>query len=242
MIQKIVILTILLLGNNVFAQNGKDCVNEVVLLNELNDHKNDTALKDKSVRLSYSVRVTDWEDETTISNVKVYKKNYLMHFFSEQVNVYQDDREVLLILPLQKVALLNNNDKRLTNVKMTDAFFEMRNSFLDSCEVISCSTTDKNNKVLILKVIAKKVRDDIKITKITYEYNMEQKKIISVKLDYQNDYKLKQMLIVYKEFMVGAEYSFYPAKSYILDKKGNLLPKYKTYEFVDNRDKKSNSK
>lgn len=219
------------------AQTGKECVKEIIILNDLNSHRNDTLVKDKSIKITYTVKVINQDDESTISNVKVYKKGPKMFFTSEQVTVYQDEHEALLILPQQKVMFLNSMDKKLADLKLTDAFFEIRNSMLDSCDVISCEPRDNGVSRLVLKLPANKVkRVDNHIETITYEYNRASQKILSVKITFDGSYKLKQMFTVYKDFIVGADYNYVTPHTIVLDKKGNLLPKYAGWEFADNRD------
>jgi len=221
-----------------FAQTDKECINEVIELIKLNDYKNDTSLKGKNVFLNYSVKVTDWEDEVVTSSVKIYKKDGQLQMFSEQVNIYQDDREVLFIFPTQKLVVLNSTDKSLNNLKMTNYFYENRNDFLSNCEVIKCSILQGDIKQLVIKVNPIKVNEDVKIVQVTYNYNLVSKKIISTKVDYNSDYKLKQMFTTYIDFKVINDYKFYPAKSYYISKKGTTNPKYLGYQFMDNRDEK----
>jgi hypothetical protein len=220
-----------------FSQVGTECIKEIIMLNDLNDHRNDTSINNKCIKVAYSVRVTDQDNETTVSNVKVYKNGTKMHFSSEQVTIIQDDKEALMILPQQKLIFLNSMDKRMADIKLSQAFFEVRNSMLDSCEVSKFDVNTNGNKVAVLKMPKSKFkRNDLHINFITYEYNMVSKKIISVKIDYDSEYKMKQMFTVYKEFVVGAEFSFAQPKAYALDKKGNLLPKFAGWEFIDNRE------
>lgn len=220
-----------------FSQTGKDCIKEIIMLNDLSDHRNDTSINNKCIKVAYSVRVTDQDNETTVSNVKVYKNGAKMHFASEQVTIIQDDKEALMILPQQKLIFLNSMDKRMADVKLSQAFFDIRNTMLDSCDVTKLDVNTNGNKVAVLKIPKSKFkRDDLHINYITYEYNMESKKIISVKIDYDSEYKMKQMFTVYKEFVVGAEFSFSQPRFYALDKKGSLLSKFAGWEFIDNRE------
>jgi hypothetical protein len=224
------------------AQADRKCIEEILLFEDSNNLRNDSTVKNKNIYISYMVKVTDWEDMVTVSNVKIYKDENNMHFFSEQANLIQDQKEVLIVLPSQRILILNSTDKKLNNQRLNQEFFAIRKEFLDSCEVVKCENRDENNKVAVLKIRPEKTSPAIKIRTITYEYNTSEKKITSVTVDYTADYRIKQLYMNYKDMSLASTYSFMPLKSYYMDKKGNVLPKYKDYELVDNRDKKVKSK
>lgn len=225
-----------------YSQNDRKCIEEIIQFEDPNNLRNDSTVKSKNIHVSYQVKVSDWEGQVTLSNVRIYKDENNMHFFSEQANLFQDNKEVLIVLPSQKLIIINSTDKRLNNQRLNQEFFIVRKEFLDSCEVVKCENRDAENKIVVLKVHPDKTSPAIKIKNITYEYNIVQKKINSVTVDYRSDYKIKQLHMVYKDFNLASTYGFMPLKSYYLDKKGNVLTKYKDYEFVDNRDKKVKSK
>ena len=177
------------------AQNNKKCLEEVMALEELNNFRKDTAIDNKNIYMSYTVKATNWEDETTVSNVKLYKAENYMNFFSDQASIFMDEKEVFIIVPSQKLIIISSNSKELSNRKLNDEFFEMRRAFLDSAKVISCDTRNKVN-VVVLKVDEKKVDERIKISQITYEYSSEEKKIKSTKVIYDEDYKIKQLIYI----------------------------------------------
>jgi hypothetical protein len=223
-----------LASNSLFAQNNTICLEEVIALEELNSFRKDTAIDRKNIYMSYTIKATNWDDETSVSNVKLYRKGNYTHFFSEQATIYVDDKEALIIVPSQKLIILNSISKELNSRKLSDEFYDMRQDFLESCELVSCETTNKI-KTLVLKVDNTKVDESIKIRRMTYSYNNDEKKITSIKMNYDEDYKLKQFQILYKDLSLTSAYKFFSAKSLVMDKNGNLNAKYKDYELMDNR-------
>lgn len=237
------IIAVLLCATHFFAQKSDPCIQEVLEYENRSGNLNDTALENKNVFLSYTVKVTDWDDESTISNVKVYKMGTEMRFFSEQVNMYSNEKEVLVEIPEQKIIAINNALPNTTDKKKLDNFQELRREFLDSCELVSCESVGKNLRVLILRVSKRQLSEGVKIVEMRYEYDTELKKVLQVKTTYQPDYKLKSMLMIYRDFNTESTYKFSAFKNQFLDRKGQLISKYKEYELVDSRDKKTtNSK
>ncbi len=230
-------LIICFLPSLFIAQVDKICVKEIQEVIKADEARKDSVKQGKVLHLKYNVRVTDWEDETTLSNVNLYKNETHLHFFSEQANVYQDLTEAVVILPQQKIAFLSDMDKSLANFKMSDAFFQLRKGFLDSCQILQCGTKLGSVKTLVLKP---RLEEDgaLKITKLSYEYDLATKTVLQIKVEYNDEYKLKQMVITYKEFKVLDTYPFAKCTSYLLDKKGQVLAKYKDYELEDNRNPK----
>jgi hypothetical protein len=235
----IFVLAFLLQREVILAQSNNDCLKEVVALEEKNNYSNDTSITNKNIFISYSVKVTDWDDQIVVSNTKIYKKNEYMHFFSEQANIYQDAKEAVMILPQQRVAIINSTNKELLNTKINDAFFDMRRKFIDSCEVVRC---DNVGKIKTLELKVKKNDGSHNIASMIYEYDTDLGKILFVKINYNKDFKVKQIQINYKDFNLNSTYQFASARKYLVDNNGKLLPKLKGYEFVDNRDQKKKNK
>lgn len=234
------IIAILICATNFFGQKSDPCIQEVLDYENRTGNLDDTTLLNKNVFLSYTVKVTDWDDESTISNVKVHKMGTEMRFFSEQVNMYSNEKEVLVEIPEQKIIAINNalpnKDK-----KKSDNFQELRKEFLDSCELVSCESVGKSLRVLILRVNKRQLSDGVKIAEMRYEYDTDLKKVLQVKTTYQPDYKLKSMIMIYRDFNTESTYKFSSFKSQFIDRKGQLISRYKDYELVDSRDKKTTS-
>jgi len=230
---------LLLSSITALAQSKSECINEVLSYDSMNKPKADSA-GTQNTFVSYVLRVTNWDDETTTSNVKMYKKGDNMNFFSEQANIYMDEKEVLIIMPEQKVMVINTLNKQ-NKGGLNDDFFEMRRAFIDSCQVIKCEQKSPVSKTLVLKSRTR-MNGLSSIESMTYEYNPAAKKIISVNVKYYNSYKLKQLVMVFKEYNPVSAYKFLPVKKYYSDRRGNINENYKDFEIVDNRDEKPTKK
>lgn len=198
------------------------------------DSRTDSGLTGKTVYFSYTVKVNNWDNETVTSNVKIHKKDGFINMTSEQAQIYQDDEEVLMILPVQQLIILNETNRQLNNLKMTSQFYETRYEFLNGCEVERCEVNG-DQKTIYAKVNQTTSDEQLKITYVTCTINLKEQRVVSVKLDYNEDYKIKQLITTYHEFKVVDSFSFAPVRSHCFNKKGTPLDKYKHFTFQDNR-------
>ncbi len=220
-----------------YSQNINACKTELQKIEEKNSIKN---IKDENsvFYLNYKVRTTDWDNQTVDSNVKVYKGKGNLYFFSEQGQMFQDEKDFFLILPIQKVVIMNSTNKEMASAKFGNDFFQFRKGFIDSCEVVRCETPPQTPDIKILEM---KVKDDlggkIHVKKMIYKYNVKTEKIISTVSEYSKDYKVKKIEMVFNEVDLNNDYKFGKARKMVLDRNGRLLAKYKGYELVDDREK-----
>ena len=219
------------------AQNpdGKECINEIIKLEEKFNIK-DFKEGDKPVHFSYHVRTTDWDEQTVVSDVTMYRDKYKMHFFSDQATIYQDEKEVYVVLKSQKVVVINSTKKEINSKRESDDFVELRKEFLLNCTVIKCAYSKNDSS---LKTIELKANDDmngaLNIIKMIYTYNPKTGTIINTTVQYDEDYKVKEIVIDYKTFELQSDYKFNTARKYVMSRNNRLLSKYTGYEVVDNR-------
>ncbi|MDI9341687.1 MAG: hypothetical protein QM534_14040 [Sediminibacterium sp.] len=228
-------LLLALLPLGFYAQQTDACVKELKQISA-SEERLDSVNTGGTFHMKYMVEVTDHEGQRMVSNVTVYKNETCLHLFSEQARLYRDADEALLVLPMQKVAFLSDmGQDKTAESKYADYKEFLRNSFLDSCKVISCETDAEGTKTLIMEVADEKY-EGVYIKRITYVFNPLSKVLKSTKTEYSDDYKLKEMKVTYKETERVPNYVFNDCKSYFFDKKNKRLAKYSDYEFEDYRD------
>src|SRR6478736_5499859 len=108
---RIILLHIICVGINLGcfnanAQKNRECLDQVLEFEKHNNIEYDS-LKDNNIYMNYVVKSTSWDNDVSISNVKVHKLGEQMHFFSEQANVYKSDQEVYIVMPIQKILIVN---------------------------------------------------------------------------------------------------------------------------------------
>ncbi|HEY9084003.1 MAG TPA: hypothetical protein VIN73_11765 [Vicingaceae bacterium] len=218
-----------------FIQQNSDCINEILKLEEKIYAKKYTE-KDKPTFLSYSLKTIDWENKTVNVDVKMYRAYNNMHFFSNQTDIYQNEKEMIMVLKLQKLIVLENSNEEIMAKGLNEDFLAVKRNFLNQCELVSCAAIDSDKEV---KRVELKVNDDMNgalfIDKMIYKYKPASKEILSNSTFYKKGYKVKQIDIKYNKLDLEHTYKFNNPKRYVMDAKENLLSKYAGYELIDNR-------
>lgn len=224
--------------NFLSAQPLNSCIEEIKQIEAEVFQKGDSLPEGKCLYVKYTVKATDWDNETTVSNVKFFRKNDNLNFFSEQATIFQDNKDVIIVLPTQKTIIINNSPKAAGIGGLNKEIMELRNEFMDSCIVVKCSGPDPvtKNKTLVLKTKSKEYDELTHIKKISYTYNYEEKKIVNIKTEYYETYKLKEVTTYYASIKTIDNYNITPNNRAIADKRGRILPKYQGFEIMDSRD------
>lgn len=235
---KIVLSSLLLVYVVCYSQKNTTCINEVFAIEEKNSIRNFNEI-DKTYRLDYALKTIDWENQIINSHVRAYKNKDNMHFYSDQGVIYQDEKEIYMVLPIQKIVIVNTSPKDINHLKVKDDFYEFRKKFLDSAEVVECKIIPQSPDIKVLEL---KINNDLggvlHLKSMIYKYDVKAQKILSIDMFYNDKYKVKEMQITFNEVGLTDKYKFNSARKYVVDRNGKLLAKYGDYELVDNRNKK----
>jgi hypothetical protein len=218
------------------AQDGVKALQEVLDIEKHNCLNNDKEKFKKNMYLSYDVKVTEWDNKMSVSHIKVHRQGYKMHFFSEQVTMYLDEKESAIILPVQKLLVLNSSNEQVAASRITEDQYKFREEFLRSCSVVTCTTLGDGTKSLVLKVDENKADASILIRTMIYRYDPETKQFKSIRTIYDDDYDVKELTITFNELREFKGYEFGSVRSHIMTRKGTILSRFSNYEIVDNRD------
>jgi hypothetical protein len=230
----ILLISIGLCGvQSAIAQAMPECISEILACEAAGTGFSDSK---QTLLIGYQVKVKNQDDEITVSNVKLYSRGGQMNFFSEQALIYRSNTEVLMILPQQKVLVLSSTTPQMNQYKTGDGLLNQHKGVLEHCEVISCEETGNRRRKAVLKVNPLKSPAGLSISYLTYEYDPVSKTILSVKTDYSEDYKLKEMTVTYRTREPVKNYRFPDLKQLYSDKRGKILEKYRGYEVMDNRE------
>lgn len=234
-VKRTYLITAFLIGSiSVNAQLLTDvCVQEILKLE--NKISQGYSNSEKTIYMNYKVQSTDWEGKLISSNVKIYKNKRKMNFFSDQANMYQDEKNAVIVLKPQRVIIVNGAVKDVPSNDM-DQLLVVRKKFLKSCEVLKCeqSASNKNIKTLEVKSTLK-LGGKLKIDRMVYTYNTLTGKILKCVTYYDKGFQVKKIVIEYQKLDFNSDYKFTKsAKKQVLGKYEKLLTAYKGYELVDN--------
>ncbi|MEO6039485.1 MAG: hypothetical protein ABIQ93_13815 [Saprospiraceae bacterium] len=232
---RVLIILLLLAGlapcSAAFAQT--DCLQAVFAIEKELLHRQQSG---ECLLLEYTMRTTDWEDETHETSVKLYQKGRLSHLFSAEADIFQDKNEVFIALHGQKI-LIRTNSSGEVKAGWKDDFLELRREFLEHCTVERCDQEGATGKTRRLVIGIPEDADlDLSIHRIEYRYNPEAQKITRTIMDYEEGYKWKQIDIQFAALYEPVRYAFgASAKANVLDSLGKPKGKYARYTLVDNR-------
>lgn len=235
LVKRTYLIFILLLG--AFSSNAQllndVCINEILAL-EKKTFSSDYANTEKTIHINYTIQSVDWNGKTMTSNVKIYRHKKKLNFFSEQANMFQDDKNSIIVLKPQKVLIVNGVAQNIPS-NYSDEFVKTRMEFLKSCEVLRCEQGSvKNVKVLELKS-KEKLGGTLKVDRMIYTYNTSTGKLLKCVTYYDKGFQVKKTVLEFKVLDFNNSYKFSKAaKNYVFDKKGRVLSAYKAHELIDN--------
>jgi len=237
-INYIILLVLFIAATSFKKKVNSNCIDDIIKL-EHKIYSKKYAEGEKPLYVNYDIKTIDWENNTINSSVKIYRGHNNLHFFSTQANIYQDEKDILMVLKTQKIIVRENSSEKIVNNGVNEEFIQVKRKFLEGCELVKCENSPTSKSV---KIVELKVTDDMKgllyIDKMAYLYNPTANKLIKSIISYKKGYKVKRIEIKYNQLNLASDYKFYSAKKYVLSKKNTLLAKYSAYELIDNREEK----
>ena len=234
---KLILFFLLVNTTSLFAQlDSTVCIREVLAYEDALYGDLDL---EKTVYVNYKTTALDWDDNLASSEVKIYKNATNVHFFSKEGNLYRDNDEMFLVLPIQKLIVADQLTEEIKANSANKDFIETRKKFLLNCQYVFCKVTDSTKGIKQLKL---RVHEDlegiIEIEEMLYTYNTKTKRILKSTVWYSGNYKIKKMTINYLDFKKESDYKFKKASRYVLANSNKLLAKYSAFELIDNRNNK----
>lgn len=200
-------------------------------------YKNDSLPTNNISYLNYVVKATNWDNETTVSNVELYQDKFHLNFFSEQAKIFRDTSDVIIIVPHENIFIVSQTDKKIIDGNYGADIMSIKKELLDSSKVLKCEQLSPTKKIIVFKTNPVQISKlNLLIETITYEFDPSAKSIFSIKTTYMPQYKLKQTTVIFKKHGTSTQYAFKPIRGNFLDKRGRVLAKYKNFEIIDNRD------
>ena len=223
------IMGILFAGNpTTFLE--EDCINEVwEIEKQLFDW--DYNKNNSTVYLNYIIHATDWDGKVETDEIKIYRNENSVHFYSRQADIFQDAKEVFIILKTQKLILKNDAPRDLIDIGISKEFKTLRELIKKESEIIECNSSSGSSiKTLELKLQGE-ISENLFVEKIKYKYDLNKRKILQTTLEYRSGYKVKKIVIKFQELDFDSSYKFSrKARKYVLDNKGQPKGKYTGFE------------
>jgi len=223
-----------ILSIRIFAQqDSSSCIREVLSYEDKLYEKLDN---EQTIYLNYKTTAIDWENNVASSEVKTYKNSNNIHFFSNEGLIYQDENDVFLILPKQRLIIIDKVTEEIKERRKNDNFTQLRKQFLLNSSLVFCKIIDSIQGIKEVRLrVQEELEGIIEIEEISYIYNTKTENIITTTVWYSNNYKIKKMITTYINFDKNSPYKFKKANRYVLANNKKLLNKYQSFKLIDNR-------
>lgn len=168
-----------------------------------------------------------------------YNKKYF-EMKSEYMTVYSDKKDKFVIL---------NNSNEIVWMKPDNIDFEKNDinkninyqiEMINQMESINCDFVDKNQKKYktIQVTLPKVVQEKSGHIMVNYEFDVATSQMYSIEQIFNYMHKYSKQTITYNRLDLNYSEKKMPenVKTLFLDSKNRLLPKYKTYKLVNQKD------
>jgi len=197
--------------------------------------------------LNYSVKSTPNKEKAVEqkTDVKIYSNVEKTYFESNTMEIYQDKKVSVSVIPSSKTIIVNNIYKETEKTKENKLKYltVLQDTLFDLSEVEQCdlekTTTGETIKKVKVKLTDKGVKL-FKMTSVDFFLKKDADFINSYTINYSEKQRFKKVQISFNEF----DYDYKtdklnkPILSLVFDANNKLLNQYKDYKLIDNRNKK----
>lgn len=180
----------------------------------------------------------------TSSKVRLLMSRDRIHMITDEMEVYQDNRQVITVLPTSKALYIHDGDvegNRELRTKMLGAF---QDSLFTSCTVTGCSIRkgdDGREKRRVVLKMGEKVKKHYSISTLTIDIDTKEQSIDQVEYAFVPGSEQEWMKVSVDNFDRDYRTDAFKESlhSMFFDSRGSVLPRYRSYAFIDNRGKKN---
>ena len=177
------------------------------------------------------------ETQDTHVEIKMTIAGAKMEYESNVMSYYMDEKNTFVIMHPQKVVVLSDGGVKNRTNKYAN-IVAVEDTLLKHSTITSCVNVNSDGKTLkqIFLTTDKIFRTATSIAKVEYLYDLGEERVVKSTMRYAEKSPKKEDVILYKK--VDYDYNISPFKNAsekVLTTNGSLLPKFKTYQLIDNR-------
>jgi len=172
-------------------------------------------------------------------NVKILLSKDQMHTLTNDIEIYQDNRDAFMVIHSKKMVMWATSTIRTDKKQKLKELSALRDTLFDLCDATACigvknrKGEGRNKLTLRARELARKA---FHVSTLQYLYEPQSGKIEQVVISYLPSYEVKRMTTTYKEINFNFKAKINKSViSKILNKNNQLLLKYNGYQLVDNR-------
>lgn len=180
----------------------------------------------------------------TLSKVHLLMSRDRIHMITDEMEVYQDSRQVITVLPTSKALYVHDGDVEGSRELRTKMLGTFQDSLFTSCTVTGCSIRkgdDGREKRRVVLKMGEKVKKIYSISIVTIDIDTRDQAIDQVEYVFVPGSEQEWMKVSVDNLDRDYKKDAFkePLHSMFFDGRGAVLPKYRSYAFTDNRGKKN---
>lgn len=178
------------------------------------------------------------------SEVKVYVNKHGTYLESKDLELYQDEKVLVSVLPGRKMIFIQQPpaDRRKWQMERLRQVGILQDSLFEYARLTDCAlriSADGNKDQHVRIGLSKDGIRHFKIRSIDFVMDEKAGKMKSFTIEYDSQHRLKTLQCVFREIDYSHSGSkLRPALASVLTREETLLPRFKDFKLIDNRKKR----
>tara|TARA_Y100000589_G_scaffold133268_1_gene127297 strand:+ start:144 stop:836 length:693 start_codon:yes stop_codon:yes gene_type:complete len=193
----------------------------------------------KVYHISYTEQIVSNEPGQSIkTNVNIYSSEDKFYYYTGLVDLFQDANDAFLIVHKEKMVYHTNSVENSKSKRQFSSYLKIQEKFFETGKILLSEVVVLNGKKVARVSIEtpKELDPRLKVVRTTYWFDIEAKKLIKTKVDFDSSYQIKSKVTEYNELNLNYKKKLKKAVfKKVIDKKGQLLEPYKSYKLVVNK-------
>lgn len=190
-----------------------------------------------NTKLSETVKTKDQFIQSDIEYIVGKNK---MHYLSNDMKVYCDEKDNFTILPSRKLIVWTNSLMESGQGTRMKSYQVLQDSMFLTSRLLSCEVKSDNAKTYDKVIAIEPVNNSKKqylYNKITFYINTSTNEIKKVVINYppKSDYSSIEVIYNKVQYNYQSKELALTAKEWLFTSNGNLQDKYKTFKLIDER-------
>jgi hypothetical protein len=173
------------------------------------------------------------------TNVEVFMSAHQLHYVSDMLTTYQDEKDAFAVLPQRKMIVWSGGGKRPDAESKKALAAHIQDTLITVSKITKCAVVESQGRThkQVTMIPYKKAIEAFRINRVEYFIDASQKRIEKVNTFYRPGEEIVMQSITYHELelnYVGTSLQK-PVYEQIFNSSGKLLARYKGYQLIDNR-------
>lgn len=225
---------------NAFAQSKGDCIQKI-----RDDIKKISTIPYPGAKQVYYFAYTtiiEYWDKVTQPSVhlpcRIYMNKDQLHYVTKEAEIYQDNINAFMVIPSKKIILCSDAPSSHDKEKRLLQLLQFQDTLLSKGQLSHCETKMENGRNILKAtlILNESIQKSFKAKNIIYWYDLDKERIVKSTIEYTTAHEVKSKTTIFNNMDLSASFKMQrPAAEKIMTAKNHLLPKYKGYHLIDNR-------